>query len=457
MPRPLAPRPGASAQFRQRIAIGLVGVGILLAAGWLALVVASRIDELFLPGQGLSGLPPLPGVQDSGDGPQGQVNILVMGLDRRPYEGNEPSRTDTMFVVTIDSNTKRAGILGIPRDLWVEIPFNEGEGYFEERVNTVFLTGEDAGYRGGGPSLVKQVIERNLGIPIDYYVVIDFEGFVRIIDDLGGVDIYVEEEIYDPFYSRTELPGEYYPLSFLPGLQHMDGPTALDYSRTRFNSSDLDRIHRQQQVIFAAMDRAVALGFDDIDNLISLWRRYNNAVDTDINDIQAPGFANLAAQIDPARITALSLGAATVPWTTPEGAAVLLPDKDLIEQLVGALIGDRELAVEAALVEVQNAAGEDGLATQVIDYLAEFGFAAPSLTASSSVDGTVQPLTEIIDFSGKEHTVRRLASLLAVPQTQIRAATPADRALSTVANADVLVILGADAQARDYEANTSGG
>lgn len=453
------PTPAAGGSLRQRLLVAGAGLVLLALATYLTLIVVTRIDELFFPGSGISvgGLSRLPGIGDDPGEGQGRINILVMGLDRRPSEGDAPTRSDTMFVLTIDRATKTAGILGIPRDLWVEIPTRDGSGYYDERVNTAYITGETQGYSGGGAALAEKVVEHNLGIPIDYYVVIDFQGFVRIIDDLGGVDIYVEEEIYDPFYSRTELPGDYHPLSFLPGLQHMDGPTALDYSRTRFNSSDLDRIHRQQQVIFAAMDRAVALGLDDIDNLIGLWRRYNNAVDTDINDIQAPGFANLAAQIDPTRITALSLGAATVPWTTPLGADVLLPDKDLIEKLVGALIGDRELAVEAALVEVQNAAGEDGLATQVIDYLAEFGFAAPSLTASSSVDGAVRPLTEIIDFSGKQHTVQRLASLLAVPQTQIRAATPADRALSTVANADVLVILGADAQARDYEANTSGG
>jgi LCP family protein required for cell wall assembly len=456
VPRPLAPRPGASAQFRQRIAIGLVGVGILLAAGWLALVVASRIDELFLPGRGLSGLPPLPGVQDSGDGPQGQVNILVMGLDRRPHEGGEATRTDTMFVVTIDSATKRAGILGIPRDLWVEIPFSEGEGYFEERVNTVFLTGEDAGYRGGGPSLVKQVIERNLGIPIDYYVVIDFEGFVKIIDELGGVDVYVENEIYDPFYSRTELPGDFYALHFEVGPLHMDGQTALDYSRTRYGTSDLERIQRQQQVIFAAMEKAVERRLVSPDNLLDLWGRYKGAIDTDINDLQAPGFASLAAQIEPERITSLSLGVATRPWTTPEGAAVLLADKEIIQRLVQALFADQQLAQEAALVEVQNGAGTDGLADLVVGYLEQFGFEPRSLAAANTADGGIRPLTEIIDFTGKAYTAQRLAGLLGVPDEHVRQGGPEDAALRAVAGADIVVVLGADAQGRDFRVEAGG-
>jgi LCP family protein required for cell wall assembly len=447
----LAPRGAGRSLLRQRLLMAFAGVGILVAAAYLALIIVTRIDELFFPGQGLSvgGLTALPGVPEDGSG-DGEINILVLGLDRRPSEGDLPTRTDTLFILTIDSSTKQTGILGIPRDVLVEIPFREGGGYYQERINTAFLTGEMQGYPGGGPGLLKDVIERELGITIDHHVVIDFEGFIEIIDELGGIDVYVEEPIYDPFYSRTELPGDYYPLQFEVGEQHMDGQTALDYSRTRYGSSDLDRIKRQQQVIFAAMDKALERGLVNVDNLVDLWKRYKDAIDTDLNDLQAPGFARLAAQIDPARIVAVSIGAATRPFTTREGHAVLLVDKDLVQELVEAVFGDPELTEEAALVEVQNAAGADGLAAQVVEYLQEFGFSPEALSATNATGDAVQPLTEIIDLSGKDYTVERLARLLAVPETQVRAATPDDRALSTVAGADVLVILGADAQTRDY-------
>ncbi len=438
--------------------MALVGAGILIAAAYLSLIIVTRIDELFFPGQGISvgGLTALPGVSDDGGG-NGQINVLVLGLDRRPREGDIATRTDTMFVLTIDPQSKTAGLLGIPRDLLVEVPYREGSGYYEDRVNTAYVSGETLGYPGGGSALVKEVVEHNLGISIDHYVIIDFEGFIEIIDELGGIEVYVEEEIYDPYYSRTELPGDYYPLYFPVGEQHMDGPTALDYSRTRFDSDDLDRITRQQQVIFAAIDKALERGLVNIDNLLGLWERYKDAIETDINDIQAPGFASLAAQIDPARISALSLGAATLPWTAPDGRAVLLVDKELVQQLVKALFSDRQLTEEAALVEVQNAAGADGLADRVADYLAEFGFASNSLAVANSADGIVHPLTEIIDFSGKEYTVQRLASLLGVTAAQVRRGGPADRALSTVQGADIVVILGADAQERSYAAEASGG
>jgi LCP family protein required for cell wall assembly len=437
--------------------VAAVGLGILLASAWLSLIVVTRIDELFFPGQGISigGLAALPGVQDDGQTPKERINVLVLGLDRRPREGDAPARTDTMFVVTVDPKTKTAGILGIPRDLWVEIPTRDGGAFYNERINTAYITGETQRYSGGGPALAKRVIERAIGKKMHHYVIIDFEGFVRMIDELGGIDVDVQEEIYDPYYSRTELPGDYYPLHFAIGLQHMDGETALDYSRTRFGSSDLDRIRRQQQVIFAAIDRALQQRLINIDSLVGLWRRYKDAIDTDVNDLQAPGFASLAAQIDPANIAALSIGAATRGWVTPQGASVLLADKAMVEQIVEALFSD-QAAPEAALVEVQNAAGAEGLAAEVVQYLTAAGFASGLLFAANAPDGTVRPQTEIIDFTGRPQTAEQLASLLGVPAGLVRQAGPGDSALLTT-TADVLVILGADAQTRDFGAGASGG
>src|SRR3990170_262068 len=176
----MLPPSAPAAQLRRRLLVALAGLGILIAASYLALII-----------------------------------------------------------VTIDRQTKTAGILGIPRDLWIDIPYPEGGGVFQERINTAYGYGETEGYAGGGPALAEEVIERNLGITIDHYVIIDFQGFIKIIDELDGVDVYVEEQIDDPYYSRTELLGDYYPLDFNIGEQHMDGQTALDYSRTRFGASDL--------------------------------------------------------------------------------------------------------------------------------------------------------------------------------------------------------------------------
>jgi LCP family protein required for cell wall assembly len=360
-----------------------------------------------------------------------------------------------MFILTVDKRTKAAGILGIPRDLWVEIPVREGSGYYEQRINTAYASGENGDYTGGGAGLVERVIEHNLGIAIDHYVVIDFQGFIKVIDDLGGVDIYVEEEIDDPYYSETERPGDYTPLHFEVGLQHMDGQTALNYSRTRFDSSDLDRIHRQQQVIFAAIDKATEQGLDSVDNLVSLWRQYKDTIDTDVSDPQTPGFARLAAQIDPEDIVALSLGPATVPYTTADGAAVLLIDKDIVQQIVAALFTGEQPVTNTAALEVQNGSGVDGLAARVANYFTEFGFSPDTVVATSGADGTLRELTDIIDFTGEDATAQRIARLLGVPLDQIRPATVDDQAQATVEGLDILIVLGQDVQDRNFTVSTS--
>ncbi len=203
-----------------------------------------------------------------------------MGLDRRAREGDAPTRTDSLFVVTVDPKTKTTGILGIPRDLRVDIPGKQG-GTYQDRINTVYVAGELGKYPSGGVGLLKQVLANApFDIKIDKYVIIDLKGFESIIDDLGGIEVDVPDEVYDPYYSETERPGDYFPVHFYPGKQHMDGAHALAYSRIRFSSDDLDRIQRQQRVIFAAIEKANDLNV--LKNAPSLWSKYKDAVKTDV-------------------------------------------------------------------------------------------------------------------------------------------------------------------------------
>ncbi len=414
-----------------------------VGAAYGALILVTWVDEILFPGNGIH--VNLPGA-DKGSGGSGvgkdRINILVMGLDRRPREGQSPSRSDTMFVLTIDPQTKTAGILGIPRDLYVDIPDGDG-GYFEDRINTALVYGEVNDYKGGGQQLAIDTVEHNLGVKIGHHVIIDFEGFKEVIDALGGIDIDVPTYVSDPTYSWTELPGDYDPQEFEPGLQHMDGETALAYARIRQNSDDLDRIQRQQRIIFAVMDKALSLNV--LRNALELWNKYKDAIDTDINDIQLAGFAKLAADISPEKISALSLGPATTPWMTPQGASVLLPSAEGIERIVQALFSDQQLLEEQAVVEVQNCTGETGMADSTVKLLTNLGFPQQSLIAAATPNGDVFPTTSIVDFSGqkKGYTLQRLAEWLKVPAERIRQATAADEGLRT-SEADILVLLGSD-------------
>jgi LCP family protein required for cell wall assembly len=452
---PLAPRPADHGRaIRYRLLIGGVVLALAFLATWLALVIVVRVEDLLAPGQlNLGGLSVLPGVDDDDEvsTPQGRLNILVLGMDRRPNEGDTPTRTDTMFVLTIDPATKRGGILSIPRDLWVEIPYPDQPGYFEGKINGVFVNGEALGYEGGGPALVRRVIQRELNIPIDHYILIDFDAFIQVIDDLGGIDVDVPEVLDDPTFSETEQPGDYTPLHFEPGMTHMDGQTALDYSRSRTGTSDLDRIRRQQLVIFAALDKAVSLNL--LTKAPELWQTYKDAIQTDINDVQIPGYAALARDVPPERIYGLTLGNATVS-SFVEGQSVLLADDVLVQQMVDALFSDDLLSEEGAVVEVQNGSGVNDLAAEVVHFLTGIGFNETSLSAQDVTDSLAHPETEIVDFTNKPNTTQRLASALGVPAERVRAAGPQDANLR-VSQADVVVILGSDAQAERFQPNDS--
>jgi LCP family protein required for cell wall assembly len=329
-----------------------VVIACTAAAAYLSLVVVTRVERIFFPGNPLS-VPGggrissvLPGIDLSGDtSSESRINVLIVGIDRRPSDGPMLTRTDTIEIATIDPHTKSAAIVGVPRDLLVDIPYRSGQGTFEDRVNTPLVYAETEHYPQGPIDLEKQVIESNFHLTIDHYVLIDFSGFRRIIDALGGIDVDVPDEVYDPYYSESERPGDYNPQHFYPGVQHMDGETALAYSRIRYNSDDLDRIQRQQRVIFATIARAKDLSV--LTKAVPLWNEYKNAIQTDISDLQIPGYAVLAGQVE-GNIRALSIGPYTAPYTTAQGASVLVGNWQKIREVVNLVFTDQPEALGTA-------------------------------------------------------------------------------------------------------------
>ena len=171
-----------------------------------------------------------------------RVNILFMGLDYRDYLANEgPPRTDTMILFTIDPLSKTAGILPIPRDMWVNVP-----GYGYNRINMAYPIGEGNKLPGGGPGLAMKTVEQFIGVPIQYYGWIDFHAFEVTIDKIGGLYICIPEKIHiDPI-------GDKKPTTLQPGCQTLHGYEVLAYARNRYTANgDVDRAARQQRVIYA--------------------------------------------------------------------------------------------------------------------------------------------------------------------------------------------------------------
>ncbi|MBI3168111.1 MAG: LCP family protein [Chloroflexi bacterium] len=292
-----------------------------------------------------SDLPPAPNVipdaatlPPTWDGAS-RINILFIGLDARDLEENQgPPRTDSMLLFTVDPVSKTAGMLSIPRDMWVNIP---GFGY--SRINTAYPSGEGAQLPGGGPELAKKTVSQFLGVPVHYYVQVDFNVFIRMVDeliDIGGC-IHVEPTermILDPIGPGMDK------VVFTPGGDRKlcQGWKVLAYARNRHTSGgDTDRARRQQEVVLALGD----IIFDPtnfpqfISNAPRLYNELSYGIKTDMAFDDAVKLAMLGREVSQDSIRAGVIdpqqGMAIFDKTTLNGqdASILKPVMDKIRVL----------------------------------------------------------------------------------------------------------------------------
>lgn len=174
--------------------------------------------------------------------PPPPLDLLVLGLDARPDE-NYPTRTDSIVLVGVQPRGLRVSLLSLPRDLFIDVP-----GYGQQRINTINVLGEQQEI-GGGVTLLSQSLAQNFNIQTDRYVRLNFQGFVELVNAVGGVTIDVPKRITD--YAYPAADGGTISVTFEPGTEQMDGERALIYARTRHADSDYQRAERQQQVISA--------------------------------------------------------------------------------------------------------------------------------------------------------------------------------------------------------------
>jgi LCP family protein required for cell wall assembly len=269
-------------------------------------------------------------------GRDGRVNFMLLGIDRRGGTG-WAYRTDTIMVVTLDPDTREAGILSIPRDLQLAIP-----GHGQDRINTANVYGSLQGNPDSGPALLASTIEASFGIPIDGYLMIDFRAFEEIVDTLGGVEIDVLKPLRDTRYPDPK-PGDPYAfktIHFEPGPQQMDGARALEYARSRMSTSDFDRAKRQQQVVLAI--RKKALSPSAIPRWPKLAAVMTESVRTDLQPHELLVVAILAAWTDMSTLKQVVLEHPLVySHRRSDGAAVQLPRWELINPVLLDLFGPR--------------------------------------------------------------------------------------------------------------------
>jgi polyisoprenyl-teichoic acid--peptidoglycan teichoic acid transferase len=374
-----------------------------------------------------------------------RVTVLVLGIDERKQETG-PFRTDTMLVLTIDPASKTAAMLSIPRDLWVQIPAMDTDG----KINTAHFLGDAYDYPGGGPALAVETVQENLGIPIDYYVRVNFTAFEKVVDAIGGVEICVAEPIDDPLYPAFDNYG-YDPLHIDAGCQMMNGPLALKYARTRHTGTDFDRAKRQQQVILAIRDKVVKQNL--LPQLVAqapaLLDTLQTSVKTDLSLEQMIQLAKLATQIDPKNIKQATIDEnMVVGYNTPTDPPqnVLVPIRDKIRELRDEFfyivpaanpIGTAPAPTAgAARIRVENGTQINGLAARTSDRLTAQGFNVVEIDSADRFD---YAQSQIISYAADTTVAEAVAQTLGLPVSSIVTST----ANSTI---DLKVILGGDYQ-----------
>ncbi len=353
-----------------------------------------------------------------------RVTVLIMGLDYRDWEAGETApRTDTMILLTIDPLSSTAGMLSIPRDLYVSIP-----GFQYDRINTAYRQGEVYQIPGGGPALAIQTVEQLIGVPIDFYAQVDFTTFERMIDEIGGLKI----EVMEPIEVDPIGPGNH---KFLkPGVQTLPGPVALAYARARnTEGGDFDRARRQQQVVLAIRERI--LSFDLIPILLAksgpLYNELSSGVDTNMTIEQAIALGLLAKDIPLENIQRGIIGEEHIIfYTTTDGDHVLKPLPDKIREVRNAVFGTTDLTsplastplqekvqAENAQVAVLNAAFVEGVAVRTVEYLNTVGFNLSTENAQTSNEAFTY--TTIIDYTGNPYTVQLLVDTFQISYNQV--------------------------------------
>jgi polyisoprenyl-teichoic acid--peptidoglycan teichoic acid transferase len=299
----------------------------------------------------------------------GQVfNILLIGSDQR---GKGAFRTDTILIASIRPLENSLSILSIPRDLYVYIP---AKGM--HKINTAYLWGEVNRYPGRGPASLKDTLLYNLGIKIDRYALVNFQGFRKTVDLLGGIDIplacpFTDWHVINPNRS-LELQSNWKLLTVGPGVVHMDGDLALWYARSRLKSSDYDRGRRQQEVIRSIYSQAMRLNV--LPRVPEFYQQLRENVKTDLELEDILALMPMALNLNEADIRSYYITAGMVKPSFADGMYVQYPKTERILELVERFLSPPapEDAIRAASqVEICNLSGNpgwDALAAERLHY-----------------------------------------------------------------------------------------
>jgi LCP family protein required for cell wall assembly len=322
----------------------------------------------------------------NGEG-DGRVNILLLGKGGDGHTA--PDLTDTILVASIDPIQKEAALLSIPRDLWVR---SNGSS---SKINAVYVNAKNSVLNGSridnqkeeaekeGFKAIEQVVEDSMGIPIHYHVMVDFNGFKKAIDTVGGIDINVTSKT--SLYEVMSIDGRRYILDVKPGVQHMDGFKALAYARSRMSSArgDFDRAERQRLVLLALKDKVFSAGtFGNPVKISQLISDFGGNMQSNLSTSEVMRLYEIGKSIDGSKVSSVGLADPPNNFVTTAnigGLSVVVPragvsDFSEIKNYVRNTLKDGYIRNENATIAVYNGTDIPGLAGSKATDLRSYGY-----------------------------------------------------------------------------------
>ena len=382
---------------------------IFLVGGSIAGAKAYMLAKKMFEGGGVPGLLGFLGQGQLKGEADGRINVLLLGMGGENHPGG--TLTDTIMVASIKPATNEVAMLSVPRDLYVSV-----DDYGKDKINAAYALGEQKKYSGGGMALSKETVGKTLDLPIHYTIRADFEGFSKMVDAVGGVDIDVEEDLYDPFY-----PDGYY--SIKKGRYHMDGKAALKYARSRETTSDFDRSKRQQKIIVAVKEKVLSVStLTNPQEMNDILSALGDHIKTDMQLWEAQKLATMFQRVDKNKIINRVLDNSEdgpLESSNAYGMYTLVPrtgNFKEIQAIAKNIFTDSYLRSEAAKIQVLNATGVSGQAKKTTDNISGLGFKIENTSNAKEVSST----TVIYDHSNgtKPKTIEYLEKKFYVKAVQ---------------------------------------
>lgn len=420
---------------------------LLIFGGYIGAKIIGDIDKVFHGNIASDAQALFTNVELKGEA-QGRINILVAGdsSDRVDPAANGGELTDSLMVLSLDTKNNTAFMLSIPRDLWVNVP-NEGWA----KINST--------YEYNGMNGLDQLVDQDLGIPIDYYALVNYQAFEDLVNAVGGIEVDIQSPDPRGLYDPQPYPGAQ-AFQISNGWHELNGQEALDLARARgeaygsygFPDSDFDRTEHQRQMVVAIAKKAKSAGV--ISNPIRVGQIFDALganVQTDFTLSDALELVKLTKHLNLNAIQseAYSYSGSNpllADYTAPDGEEALAPSAGAgnysqLQEFYQQLTSNNPIVKEGASVVVLNASDAYGVAHKEATILTNEGFDVTGVTDANNI----YPDSMIIDESNGQDPAAKQALQKLFPTdttTTTSTTTPAEATEAQNYNADFVVVLG---------------